>query len=299
MDGIEQSTELGLEFPLFPGIEMTKRPYADLETRLLGIPGWTHQVLGQSVQGRNIHGFSLGEASKPCLYIEGNIHGGHEWRTPYWVSEFMKVLARPGTIPQAPWLEYLTSRYRFYVIPSVNPDGYENGTYQNANGVNLNRNCDFDWMNGSSGDPLSDKYRGTAPFSEPETQIVRDRVTALQPLSFLCCHTWGTGGNGFCVIASTNRDWSHALKTVLYPNLRRWLAHGSDRGTEYQALLGGGLAADWAGTQPSRQGGRIYSQVLETGGSNTAVDQSRMGMSGILAHCLTVDHVHTSRTLSP
>ncbi len=83
-----------------------------------------------------------------------------------------------------------------YFIPVVNPDGYlynqqtnpngggmwrknrrnnGNGTY----GVDPNRNYGYQWglnNTGSSPNPSSDTYRGTGPFSEPETQMMRDFV---------------------------------------------------------------------------------------------------------------------------
>ena len=78
----------------------------------------------------------------------------------------------------------------FFVIPVVNPDGYEytwsspsrrywrKNRRVNANGsigVDLNRNWGAGWGGGgSSGIAASDIYRGTAPFSEPETQAMRD-----------------------------------------------------------------------------------------------------------------------------
>jgi hypothetical protein len=42
--------------------------------------------------------------------------------------------------------------------------------------VDLNRNYSYEWGNddGSSGNPSSPTYRGPEPFSEPETQAVRD-----------------------------------------------------------------------------------------------------------------------------
>jgi len=42
-------------------------------------------------------------------------------------------------------------------------------------GVDLNRNYNYSWAAGSA-NPGSETYRGTAPFSEPETQVVRDFV---------------------------------------------------------------------------------------------------------------------------
>jgi len=92
-------------------------------------------------------------------------------------------------------VKYLMDNIELYFIPCINPDGYvynettnPNGggfwrknRWVNANGnpvgVDLNRNYGFHWGiddAGSSNDQLSDLYRGTAPFSEPETQAVRD-----------------------------------------------------------------------------------------------------------------------------
>ena len=42
-------------------------------------------------------------------------------------------------------------------------------------GVDLNRNYDFQWQSGSS-NPNSEIYKGPAPFSEPETQAIRNLV---------------------------------------------------------------------------------------------------------------------------
>lgn len=81
-----------------------------------------------------------------------------------------------------------------WIVPSVNPDGAEfdvaAGSYafwrknrQPASaseiGTDLNRNWSFQWgccPGGSSGDPVSETYRGPSPFSAPETQAVRNLV---------------------------------------------------------------------------------------------------------------------------
>jgi hypothetical protein len=91
-------------------------------------------------------------------------------------------------------IQYLVNNLEMYFIPCVNPDGYMYNESISPNGggmwrknrrdngdgtfgVDLNRNYGDNWGyddNGSSPDPNSDTYRGTAGFSEPETQIVRD-----------------------------------------------------------------------------------------------------------------------------
>ena len=67
-------------------------------------------------------------------------------------------------------------------------------------GVDLNRNYDFNWgmdNNGSSDDPCQQDYRGSAPFSEPETRAIRDYVqthptivTAVNNHSYGNCWTY-------------------------------------------------------------------------------------------------------------
>ena len=63
-------------------------------------------------------------------------------------------------------------------------------------GVDLNRNYDFMFGisdEGSSGDPCAEDYRGPFPFSEPETQAIRDFVTQHQDDLSLAInfHAWG------------------------------------------------------------------------------------------------------------
>ncbi len=95
--------------------------------------------------------------------------------------------------------EYITNivdNTELYFVPVLNPDGYllneatdpNGGGYWRKNlrdngdgtiGVDLNRNYSYAWgqdNQGSSPNPNSNTYRGTAPFSEPETQAIRNFV---------------------------------------------------------------------------------------------------------------------------
>uniref|UniRef100_UPI002604A818 M14 family metallopeptidase n=1 Tax=uncultured Psychroserpens sp. TaxID=255436 RepID=UPI002604A818 len=105
-----------------------------------------------------------------------------------------------------PAIKNLVDNNELYFIPVVNPDGLRwnqhlnsnGGTFQRKNcrpntgstsnstatrGVDVNRNFDYLWgadgdSSGSNDIPSSDTYRGPAPFSEPESQILRDFVLA-------------------------------------------------------------------------------------------------------------------------
>jgi len=281
--------------PAIPGFDFAKTSYEDLVARFLAIPGYTSTLLGQSVNGRPIYGFALGDFSKPTMYVEGNIHGYHEWRTCWWVSEYMKILADPTLSPaHTSILNDLRSRYSFYFIPSVNPDGYGTidtpGPYTNANGVSVSENFDVNWSKGVH-TPPNDEYRGPSPFSEPESQIVRDKVLSLKPISLLCTHTWSSSTVGW-----TTRHPQYAADdaaiTDFYDSLKATLGYSdATYNQKFSAILPTGSAYNWANTQTSPLGRPTIAQVLESGGGMTVQDQSRVGMTGILYHMLMVDGV--------
>ena len=91
-----------------------------------------------------------------------------------------------------PQIQALVDGVEFTIVPIVNTDGYvyshvterlwrknrrDNG--DGTFGVDLNRNWSVDWGGpGSAGNTASNTYRGPTPFSEPETQAIRDFVLA-------------------------------------------------------------------------------------------------------------------------
>ncbi|KAJ3345951.1 hypothetical protein HDU83_003551 [Entophlyctis luteolus] len=102
---------------------------------------------------------------------------------------------------------------RTVIVPMVNPDGFEQlrlnpdyseniiknaapgcaDTEVTSAGVNLGHNWDFEWnyqlISGSDfSDPCGPAYRGPAPFSEPETQALRDLLLRERPKSALIVH---------------------------------------------------------------------------------------------------------------
>lgn len=90
----------------------------------------------------------------------------------------------------------LVNSREVWMVFDMNPDGGEydiaTGSYRSWRknrqpnsgssyvGTDLNRNWGYNWgcCGGSSGSPSSDTYRGSSPFSAPETQRVRDFVNS-------------------------------------------------------------------------------------------------------------------------
>lgn len=95
----------------------------------------------------------------------------------------------------------LLANREIHIIPMVNPDGAEydiaSGSYQmwrknrrkngdGTVGVDLNRNYGYQWgTGGSSSSGSSDVYMGKTPFSEPETQAIRDYVNSFKNITIL------------------------------------------------------------------------------------------------------------------
>ena len=79
--------------------------------------------IGNSYEGRDLFLIKIGTPSrgirKPAVWIDGGIHA-REWISPATVSYFAyELLENAGNN------EYLLDQYDFYVMPIVNPDGYE------------------------------------------------------------------------------------------------------------------------------------------------------------------------------
>jgi len=114
------------------------------------------------------------------------------------VLEYIKDKISPTRefeIPTLPQGEGNSDNLLF--IPCLNPDGLQNGTRTNANGVDLNRNFPTEnWGDGvnvategcSECQDSSLYYGGTSPASEIETQFVINIIEKYQPKTILTLH---------------------------------------------------------------------------------------------------------------
>lgn len=176
-------------------------------------------TIGQSVQNRPIELLRItgpGDATgRPGILVHGGQHA-REWITVA-VAQYLadRLVTSYDTDPQ---VRNLVDRVEWFILPVMNPDGYvytwtnnrlwRKNRRQNSNGsfgVDLNRNWGYEWGGpGSSGAPNQETYRGPSPFSEPETQAVRDFLLArpevvgyfdLHSYSQLLMWPWGYTSN--------------------------------------------------------------------------------------------------------
>jgi hypothetical protein len=147
------------------------------------------------------------DSTEADVLFMANIHA-REIITPGIILYFMHYLLE--NYQHDPYVTHLVNNREIWLIPTLNPDGLahvftgdaegrDSGDSRNPlwwrknmrdndgdglfspyiDGVDLNRNFGYQWgfdNEGSSPSMGSETYRGTGPFSEPETQIIRDFV---------------------------------------------------------------------------------------------------------------------------
>jgi hypothetical protein len=142
-------------------------------------------TIGASQRGRPLEVVQLGSGTTPVL-IMGGQHGGPERNTVQLAEQLLQHFqAAPEEIPANIRLDFLNA---------ANPDGLAAGSRQFASGVDPNRNWGGpDWA--SDADDSNGVFRrglgGDEPFSEPETQALRDYVLATQPAFTINYHSRG------------------------------------------------------------------------------------------------------------
>lgn len=171
-------------------------------------------TLGTSLQGRPIIAIEISDQpgvdeEEPEAFVNGCHHARELMSVELPLFAMRRLLDGYGVDPA---LTSLVDSRRIWIAPVVNPDGYVY-VEQNANGqssgwwrknrrpngdgtigVDLNRNYDWEWGRddiGSSPVPSSETYRGTGPFSEPETAALRDFVDARRFAVAVSFHSYG------------------------------------------------------------------------------------------------------------
>lgn len=150
------------------------------------------QSLGPSLEGRQIWAMKISDnvtvtEDEPRVLYMG-CHHAREYITveiPLYLMYYF--VDNYGSDPR---VTNLVDNREIWIVPIVNPDGREYCQNYDSNwrknrrpnaggsyGVDINRNYGYMWgydNEGSSPSPSNETYRGTAAFSEPESQAIRD-----------------------------------------------------------------------------------------------------------------------------
>ncbi len=144
---------------------------------------------------------TIEEDDEPDILFMGGIHA-REWisvEVPLYLAKYL--LDHYGSDQK---VKQLVDSREIWIVPLVNPDGLEYSRTYDRNwrkncrdngdgtfGVDPNRNFGYNWgLAGSSGDPAKETYRGVAPFSEPETQAIRDFVATHEFYASISYHSY-------------------------------------------------------------------------------------------------------------
>ena len=150
------------------------------------------EIIGTSHEARNIYALKISDNvqwdENEASVIFMGCHHAREWisvEVPYLTAEHLLENYRSDSE-----IKNLVDQSEIWFIPLVNPDGLVYSIYfyrywrknrrnngDGSYGVDPNRNYGYKWGYdniGSSSNPSSNVYRGPYPFSEPETQAVRD-----------------------------------------------------------------------------------------------------------------------------
>jgi hypothetical protein len=187
----------------FPSRDAAYHNYAELQAEVNAIvdkyPAIASKtVIGKSYQGRDIVAVKISDnvgadESEPEVLFDAQ-HHAREHLTAEMTIYLLHLFA--DNYASDTRIKNIVNSREIWIIPQVNPDGSEydvaTGSYRSwrknrqpnsgttAVGTDLNRNYGYKWgcCGGSSGTKSSDTYRGTAAFSAPETQVVRNFVNS-------------------------------------------------------------------------------------------------------------------------
>jgi murein tripeptide amidase MpaA len=169
--------------------------------------------IGNSLEGRAIWALKISDnpdidEDEPEVFYNGLTHAREPIGMEVLLYFMWNLLTTYGTDSLS---TYLVNNRELWFVPVVNPDGYEYNRSTNPSGggmwrknrrvceggdygVDLNRNFGYMWgydNEGSSPYCSDETYRGSAGFSEPETQVWRDFVNSRHFVMTLDNHTYG------------------------------------------------------------------------------------------------------------
>lgn len=212
---IDRALPLGFQLGSMSGFYKLNEIYQQFDLIVSQYPEFFVKIdtIGWSWEGRPLIAYAFGNAD--VTIPEVLLTALHHAREPGTVTNLTYFLTK--TLHQARIgngeFRYLFKNFKIWIIPVLNPDGYyfNESQYPNGGGlwrknrrkindstfgVDLNRNYGpFKFWdasnNGSSTNPKNETYRGPEPFSEPETQAIRNFALRHKFHLALNFHTYG------------------------------------------------------------------------------------------------------------
>jgi len=244
--------------------------------------------IGSSIESRGIYAVKISdnpdvnESEKQVLFT--SLHHSSEPCGLQQLIFFMYYLLENYNTDSE--IKYLIDNLEIYFVPIVNPDGYVYNETQNPDGggtwrknrryndilsygVDLNRNYGYAWGYDNIGSQpigVSPWYRGTAAFSEPESQAMKSFIEAHEFLLDMNWHSWGN-----FLIYPWNYHSSMTPDSTYFEQLSRYVSIDSHyRYGTCQQTYGynsNGDADDW-GYGDTTTKNKVFSLTAEVGASS-------------------------------
>jgi len=181
----------------------------------------TLETIGESCEQRPIPAVRVcgDESSAPKALFVGGIHGNEKVGVAA-VLRLIEVLALGYR--SAPKVRGLVNHREAWLVPVINPDGYERSRRRNARGVDLNRNFAAAFarrglLNRWRAWPF---YSGPFPYSEPETQALQSLTRRIDFAVALSFHSFG-GLICFPYAHSAKKAGDYGLLKMVAEEMRR------------------------------------------------------------------------------
>ncbi|MFA6720807.1 MAG: M14 family zinc carboxypeptidase [Candidatus Cloacimonadaceae bacterium] len=160
------------------------------------------------------------DEEEPALLFVGQVHAEEVLGVQITLNNISEILANRDQFPYLQWINFLD----MWFVPTLNPEGHNvvtanldtsyrknkrdndlNGIFDysplvgyDADGVDINRNFDFNWCHGDSllqpgGLEVWDYYRGPGPMSESEVHAIKALADQYKFVYSICWHSSRTG----------------------------------------------------------------------------------------------------------
>ncbi len=190
--------------------------------------------IGTSIEGRDIWAVKISDnpmidETEEAVYYDALHHSREPSSMAVTINFAFWLLENYETNEK---VKYIVDNREIYIVPCVNPDGYEynrltdpdgGGLWRknrraigSCTGVDLNRNYSFGYAydnSCASTNACSETYRGTDAFSEPESNAVKDFLALIQPNTALSIHSTA----GTCLM-----PYGYDTNPPAYPIYSEW-----------------------------------------------------------------------------
>jgi len=200
--------------------------------------------LGNSVQGRELYAIKITdnpsvEEDEPEVVFWGCIHG-NEYAAAEMPYMYMIYLCdNYGILPE---VTERVDNTEIWCVPMINPDGRVNGTRNNANNIDLNREFGYNW-DGWGSSPY--------PFSQVESRAVRELAMTNNlsiSISYHCSgdefyYPWGyfpSNAPDYLVLTRVGQRYAAAASYQMMSSYQSYQTHGEILDWAYGCL--GGLS---------------------------------------------------------